>query len=157
MRQAAKAAHLSLGGLYHYFPTKRDLVVHSLKPEALARVCTDFHDRHAQWERTDHSRYVEANIAYMARQCAFIRPAFQAALDLDAEIAWDHIRAGIDACTRPLTLALPTCTPDEIDSLGRSVRRTFYSALVDHTVTRNWTLTVSITRRVRTSPGLQGW
>ena len=56
------------------------------------------------------SRYVEANIAYMARQCAFIRPAFQAALDLDAEIAWDHIRAGIerglDACTRPLTLAL---------------------------------------------------
>ena len=69
MRQAAKAAHLSLGGLYHYFLTKRDLVLHSLKPEALARVCTDFHDRHAQWERTDHSRFVEANIAYMARQC----------------------------------------------------------------------------------------
>ena len=137
MRQAAKAVHLSLGGLYHYFPTKRDLVLHALKPEALARVCADFHDRHVQWERTDHSRYVEANIAYMARQSAFIRPAFQAALDLDAEIAWDHIRAGIerglDACTRPLTLALPTCTPDEIDSLGRSMRRTFYSALVDHT------------------------
>jgi len=195
MRQAAKAAHLSLGGVYHYFPTKRDLVLHSLKPEALARVFTDFHDRHAQWGRTDHSRYVEANIAYMARQCAFIRPAFQAALDLDAEIAWDHIRAGIerglDACTRPLTLALPTCAPDEIDSLGRSMRRTFYSALVDHTVTpeemrrqmlslvhgwpltrvaneardeprdpaalRNRTLPVSITRQVRTSPGLQGW
>jgi hypothetical protein len=82
---------------------------------------------------------VEANIAYMAQQCAFIRPAFQAALELDAEIAWDHNRAGIerglDACTQPLILALPTCTPDEIDSLGRSVRRTFYSALVDHTVT----------------------
>jgi len=131
----------------------------------------------------------------MAQQCAFIRPAFQATLDLDAEIAWDHIRAGIerglDACTQPLILALPTCTPDEIDSLGRSVRRTFYSAFVDHTVTpedmsrqmlslvhgwpltrmaneardeprdpaalRNRTLTVPITRRVGTSPGLQGW
>jgi len=30
LRQAARAAHLSLGGLYHYFPTKRDLVLHAL-------------------------------------------------------------------------------------------------------------------------------
>ena len=26
MRQAARAAHLSLGGLYHYFPTKGDVL-----------------------------------------------------------------------------------------------------------------------------------
>ncbi len=139
MRQAAQAAHLSLGGLYHYFPTKRDLVLHSLKPEALARVCSDFHGGNADLARTDRAGYMEANIAYMARQCAFIRPAFQAALDLNAEIAWDHIRAGIerglDACARPLSLALPQCTPDEIDSLGRNLRRTFYSALIDRAVT----------------------
>jgi hypothetical protein len=75
----------------------------------------------------------------MARQCAFIRPAFQAALELDADIAWEHIRVsiehGLDACTRPLALALPQCTPDEIESLGRNVRRTFFSALIDPTVT----------------------
>jgi AcrR family transcriptional regulator len=139
MRQAARAAHLSLGGLYHYFPTKRDLVLHALKPEAVARLCAEFHGRHADLERTDPGRYVEADVDYMARQCFFIRPAFQAALELDAEVAWDHIQAsiegGLESCTRPLAYALPECTPEEIRSLGRSVRRTFFSALIDRTVT----------------------
>jgi AcrR family transcriptional regulator len=139
MRQAARAAHLSLGGLYHYFPTKRDLVLHALKPEAVARLCAEFHGRNADLERTDPGRYVEADVEYMARQCFFLRPAFQAALELDAEVAWDHIQAsieaGLDSCTRPLAYALPECTPDEIRSLGRSVRRTFFSALIDRTVT----------------------
>jgi AcrR family transcriptional regulator len=139
MRQAARAAHLSLGGLYHYFPTKRDLVLHALKPEAVGRLCADFHGRHAGLERSDPWRYVEADVDYMARQCFFIRPAFQAALELDAEVAWDHIQAsiegGLESCTRPLGHALPECTPEEISSLGRSVRRTFFSALIDRTVT----------------------
>jgi hypothetical protein len=87
MRQAARAAHLSLGGLYHYFPTKRDLVLHALKPEAVARLCAEFHGRHADLARTDPGRYVQADVAYMARQCFFLRPAFQAALELDAEVA----------------------------------------------------------------------
>jgi AcrR family transcriptional regulator len=63
MRQAARAAHLSVGGLYHYFPTKRDLVLHALKPEAVARVCAEFHGRHADLERTDPRRYVRAAVA----------------------------------------------------------------------------------------------
>ena len=75
MRQAARAAHLSLGGLYHYFPTKRDLVLHALKPEAVARLCAEFHGRHADLERTDPGRYVQADVDYMARQCFFLRPA----------------------------------------------------------------------------------
>jgi len=139
MRQAARAAHLSLGGLYHYFPTKRDLVLHALKPEAVARLCAEFHGRHADLERTDPRRYVQADVAYMARQCFFLRPAFHAALELDAEVAWDHIQAsiegGLESCTRPLGYALPECTPEEIHRLGRSVRRTFFSALIDRTVT----------------------
>jgi AcrR family transcriptional regulator len=139
MRQAARAAHLSLGGLYHYFPTKRDLVLHALKPEAVARLCAEFHGQHAGLERSDPGRYVQADVDYMARQCFFIRPAFQAALELDAEVAWDHIQAsiegGLGSCTRPLAYALPECTPEEIRSLGRSVRRTFFSALIDRTVT----------------------
>jgi hypothetical protein len=58
---------------------------------------------------------------------------------LDAEVAWDHIQAsiegGLESCTRPLAHALPECTPEEIRGLGRSVRRTFFSALIDRTVT----------------------
>jgi hypothetical protein len=125
--------------LYHYFPTKRDLVLHALKPEAVARLCAEFHGRNANLERTDPGRYVAADVAYMARQCFFLRPAFQAAVELDAEVAWDHIQAsiegGLESCTRPLGYALPECTPEEILRLGRSVRRTFFSALIDRTVT----------------------
>jgi hypothetical protein len=75
----------------------------------------------------------------LAHQCFFLRPAFQAALELDAEVAWYHIQAsiegGLESCTRPPGSALPECTPDEIRSLGRSVRRTFFSAVIDRTVT----------------------
>lgn len=83
----------------------------STVPEALARVCAEFNARYAELERTDPLRYMEADVDYMARQCSFIRPAFQAALELGADDAWDHIRASIedrlDACTRPLRHALP--------------------------------------------------
>jgi AcrR family transcriptional regulator len=139
MRQAARAAHLSLGGLYHYFPTKRDLVLHALKLEALDRVCAEFKARYGHLERIDPLRYLEADADYMARQCFFIRPAFQAALELGAEDAWQHIEASIDgrlsSCARPLRQALPGCTEDELRGLGRSLRRTFFSALIDRTVT----------------------
>jgi AcrR family transcriptional regulator len=139
MRQAAEAAHLSLGGLYHYFPTKRDLVLHALKPEAVARVCAEFHGRHADLERTDPPTLLAGRRRLHGRQCFFIRPAFQAALELDAEVAGDHIQTsiegGLESCTRPLGYALPQCSPDKIRRLGRSVRRTFFSALIDRAVT----------------------
>lgn len=138
MRQAARAAHLSLGGLYHYFPTKRDLVLHALKPEALDRVCAEFRAQYGHVRRTDPLRYLVADVDYMARQCFFIRPAFQAALELGAEDAWHHIEAGIDgrlkSCATPLRQVLPGCTDDEIRSLGRSLRRTFFSVLIDRSV-----------------------
>jgi hypothetical protein len=70
-----------------------------------------FRPRHADLERTDPLRSVQADVDDMARQCFFIRPAFRAALELDAEVAWDHIQAsvedGLDAGTRPLANALP--------------------------------------------------
>jgi AcrR family transcriptional regulator len=139
MRQAARAAHLSLGGLYHYFPTKQELVLHGLKPEALDRVCAEFSVQYGHLRRTDPKRYLAADVDYMARQCFFIRPAFQAALELGAEDAWHHIEAAIDgrlnSCATPLRQVLPGCPDDEIRSLGRSLRRTFFSALIDNTVT----------------------
>jgi hypothetical protein len=52
---------------------------------------------------------------------------------------------------------LPGCSDDEIRSLGRSLRRAFFSALIDHTVTpeemrgellsliRGWPTSVAVT------------
>ena len=138
MRQAAWAAHLSLGGLYHYFPTKQDLVLHALKPEAVARLCAEFHGRHADLERTDPGRYVQADVDYMARQCFFLRPAFQAASSwmprLPGITSRQHRRrSGVMHQTAGPRAA--GMHPEEIRGLGRSVRRTFFSALIDRTVT----------------------
>jgi len=45
-------------------------------------------------------------------------PGLQAAIELDAQAAWDHIQAsiegGLESCTRPLGYALPECTPEEL-------------------------------------------
>jgi hypothetical protein len=47
----------------------------------------------------------------------------------------DIIDGRLKSCATPLQQVLPGCTDDEIRSLGRSLRRTFFSTLIDHTVT----------------------
>lgn len=130
---------MSLGGLQHYFPTKRDLVLHALRPEAMDRICADFSARHTDLERNQPRRYLAAQADFMARQYDFIRPAYQAAQELDPEQARRQIEAVIDgrlrSCAEPLRRAFPECTEAEIHSRGRSLRRTFFSALIDSTVT----------------------
>jgi AcrR family transcriptional regulator len=139
LRQAARAAQMSLGGLQHYFPTKRDLVLHALKPEAMDRICADFSARHTDLERNQPRRYLALQADFMARQYDFIRPAYQAAQELGPELARRQIEAVIDgrlsSCTEPVRHAFPECTEAEIHSMSRSLRRTFLSALIDRTVT----------------------
>ena len=43
MQQIARAAHASVGSLYYYFPSKRDLVLCGLRTEVLAHRCAAFH------------------------------------------------------------------------------------------------------------------
>src|SRR3954466_12428039 len=59
MQQAAKAACLSVGGLYHYFPTKRDLVLYTLQPDVLDRRCMDFHNQYRDVAQRHPHRYFE--------------------------------------------------------------------------------------------------
>lgn len=42
MQQAAKAACMSVGGVYHYFPSKQELVLHGLQPQGFQWRCQDF-------------------------------------------------------------------------------------------------------------------
>ena len=117
MRQAARAAHLSLGGLYHYFHTKRDLVLHGLRPEALDRVCAEFSAQYGRMRRTDPLRYLEADVDYMARQCFFIRQRFRPrsnlALRMPGTTYISCSQSGVGALSRPRTF------PRERIQLGR--------------------------------------
>lgn len=168
MRQAARAAQTSLGGLQHYFPTKRDLVLHALKPEAMDRICADFSSRHRDLERNQPRRYLLAQADFMARPCDFVRPAFHAAQELGPDRARRQIEAVIDgrlrSCAGPLRQAFPECTEDELHSMGRCLRRTSFSALLDRTVTpeelrdgflalcRGWSVESRASRRPNDAP-----
>src|SRR5690349_12680270 len=59
MRQAARAACISVGGLYHYFPSKRDLVLHGLSWEARDRLCCEYRERIADLAGWSLGRYLE--------------------------------------------------------------------------------------------------
>jgi AcrR family transcriptional regulator len=146
MRTAARAACLSLGGLYHYFPTKRDLVLHALKPEAFAKICYQFEAESGHLRRTDPSAFLSAFIDFTVSQNVFVRAAVQAALDLGAETFWEMldagINAGLDDFTEFLRGFVPGADERDLTLIARSFRRAFFAALLDRTMTADELRTV---------------
>lgn len=138
MRDAARAAYISVGGLYHYFPDKRSLVLHALGPEAFGRLCADFHAEYGHLERTQPAAYLEAFVDFQVRQVAFVRPALHAALELGADTFWrnmeDSIAVGLEGFARTLARIVPDSGDRDLPRLGRTLRRTLFAALLDRGV-----------------------
>ncbi|HEV8194851.1 MAG TPA: TetR/AcrR family transcriptional regulator [Ktedonobacterales bacterium] len=139
MRAAAAAACLSIGGLYHYFPTKRDLVLHGLCREALSRHCEDFHAEYGHLTTLDPQRYLYEGIEVVVRQIGFCRPAVHAALELGYESFWQVIEellsgTALDFETH-LRQAAPEVSDEELHRCGRSLRRSMCAALLDKSIT----------------------
>lgn len=135
MRDAAQAAHMSVGGLYHYFPTKRDLVLHGLRPEAFARLCEDFD---AQWQsrrRSEPQACLSAFVEHFVTQVVFVRPSLHAALELGTDTFWDTVDAGItaglDDFSQFLQSVVLAVDDRDVAVLARSLRRVFFAALLD--------------------------
>jgi AcrR family transcriptional regulator len=138
MRQAAHAACLSVGGLYHYFPTKRDLVLHGLCPEALLRVCQDFHARHGHLSALDPRRYVDEGIEVLVEHVGLCRPAIHAALELGTESFWGVIDTLLTNSTFDFEVHLrrlyPATSEQDVQRCGRAIRRAVCAALLDKSV-----------------------
>ncbi len=135
MRQAAQAACLSIGGLYHYFPTKRELVLHGLCPAALLRYCEDFHAEFGHLSEINPRRYLEEGINVVVQHVKFCRPALQAASELGSESFWDVVETLLAATTLDfevhLQQAAPEVSQDELHQCGRAIRRSICAALLD--------------------------
>ena len=135
MRSAARAAHMSVGGLYHYFPAKRDLVLHGLREDARDRVCREYRDQIADLYGWSAERYVEAYLDFAIRMFAFVRPAVQAALELGVEEFQSQLDAGLTAHVEELAQSLRRVAPDvpkrDLERLARAIRRVALGALVD--------------------------
>lgn len=135
MRQAARAACLSVGGLYHYFPTKRDLVLHGLCPEALLSVCEDFHARFGYLSDVDPQRYLDAGIGVIVEHVSLCRPAIHAALELGADSFWGVIDTLLTNTTCDFEVHLrrlyPAVSDRDVQQWGRAIRRAICAAMLD--------------------------
>jgi AcrR family transcriptional regulator len=135
MREAAQAACLSIGGLYHYFPTKRELVLHGLRPEAILRRCQDFHDQFEPLAEADPQQYFAEGIDLIVDHVGFCRPALHAALELGSESFWeviDTLLTGTEAAFEAnLRRLVPAVSDLEVQRWGRSIRRALCAALLD--------------------------
>lgn len=139
MRDAAQAAFLSVGGLYHYFPTKRDLLLHSLTQEALDRFCSDFLKRSFGLKGDDPRAFLDIYADFCARTCLFVRPAAQAAVELGTETFWPVLDAsmqnGLDNFLEALRRVAPGLEESELLALAQSIRRVLLAGMFDRSMT----------------------
>jgi AcrR family transcriptional regulator len=138
MRQAARAACISLGGLSYYFPTKQDLVLHGVQPAAAARLCLDFHAVYGLRKQVEPRRFLELWTEFVVDWIAFVRPSVQAALELGQEtfrhVLEQGINAGLDDLAESLDLLVPTSNPEGMRVLARRLQRSLFAACIDQSL-----------------------
>jgi AcrR family transcriptional regulator len=138
MRQAARAACMSLGGLNYYFPTKQKLVLYGVEPAAGARLCLAFHAQNGWLKTAEPSRFLAAWVDFVVDGVLFARPAIQAALEFGHETFWSTLEYGVNAglndLSETLALIVPTSDADGVQTLARRLRRSLFAAYVDRSV-----------------------
>jgi|GEM_PF-1888623 len=135
MREAANAAYMSVGGLYHYFPTKRDLVLHGLDPAARRRICADETQRLHELLLRSELSLVDFFVDTTLQLIAFMRPSVIAALDLGDDTLQQTLDARWTTDVREMVdgfqLLLPDAPAGELSALARSIRRAMLGVLIE--------------------------
>ena len=139
MREAARVAYVSVGALYHYFPKKRDLVLHGLQQEPLERFCHDYFAKYFGLRSQDPWKFFDGFVEFQAEACMFVRPSVQAAVELGSEAFWPTlegvIELGLAKFADALRLAVPVATDLDVTRLARSVRHVFIAGMFDRSMT----------------------
>ncbi len=138
MRAAADAACMSVGGLYHYFPTKRDLVLHGISGDGLSRFCMDDFDELARNAGGDIAGRLSAYLAHTIRVIFFARPAFYAAVELGVptlQATMDATLSRMATSTYEQLGAVTGLSGAALDGLSRAFNRTVLGAVLDRNAT----------------------
>ena len=140
MRVAARAACLSVGGLYHHFDTKNDLVLHGIQPDAITRYCQDFHGGSGYLADSNPPAFLDAYLDFVADAVRFIRPAIHAALELGIKTLENILEPSLTAAGNEFTATFRAVFPgagdDDVSQAGRAIHRAIVSALFDKHITR---------------------
>jgi AcrR family transcriptional regulator len=140
MARAAGAASLSVGGLYHYFATKRDLLLFGLSRDNLERLCTDFRGQHADLMREDPRAFLAASLENLTRQAdAFVTPTVLAAMELGVVTLRERLESALETevvgLVQVVRAAHPQLDEAAAKDLNRALRRQCFSALLDPQIT----------------------
>lgn len=133
MQQAARAAHVSVGTLYRYFPDKRSLVLYGINPEPADFLCARVTQSAAQQGDRRGMRVTLAS--FIVQTVQLMRPSVDAAIQLGPDV----IRAQLNQVARQplqtfpvlLAMGMPVDdgrTPEQVE---RVVRRTIVSTLIE--------------------------
>lgn len=160
MKRAATAASMSVGGIYHYFPDRRSLLLHGAQPEAGIRMCGDFFDGQPYVSTDDPWRLAAQFLEFQLVMARLVRPAIKAALELGADEFRDILEAGLERGTTEYMDALRRVLPDheqrDVASLGRALKRTIIASILDQHATDDElreTLRALMARSFRRSAG----
>lgn len=136
MRTAAEAACTSVSTLYHYFPTKRDMLLFPLQPKPCTEQLRRFEAQHAQLRSANPVAYVHAFINEMVQTFPLVRASLAAAVELGTGDFWKAMdeALGIEIEERLLVLVSADMSEQEVRSRARSLRRSFMGATLDRSI-----------------------
>jgi AcrR family transcriptional regulator len=130
---------MSLGGIYHYFPAKRDLVLYGVSPEALQGLCEQSHQQLAQLKETDPQAHLAAFLDDLVQVVSAVRPALVAAVELGAGPALDTVEAAMNVTLQEFIGAVRAVRTDlgdaEAQTLDRALRHAVLGAMLDRSAT----------------------
>ena len=138
MQQAAEVSYLSIGGLYHYFPTKRDLMLHAIQPETISRLCLDFHQQSDHLANFHPQQHFDAFYNYLLHSTLFLRPSVCAATELGIDVfamIYKNVEAAVIEFAETFRRLAPNLPEAHIQALAQSVSHFCLAKLIDTTHT----------------------
>jgi AcrR family transcriptional regulator len=135
MDALARLAHMSVGGVYHYFDTKRQLLLHGLSPEALELACRTFHDTMVGAADDGPAEVTSAYVDKTVHMFRLIQPAATAALEMSiaemrAQLA-TALHQDADGLIQVLAKVSPDLTEQSRVELASGIRRTLMALALD--------------------------
>jgi AcrR family transcriptional regulator len=125
--------------MYHYFPSKRDLVLFVLSPDALQRLCQKPDQLLPPPQQAGSHAHLATFLEGLVRGVPLLRPAVLAAIELGAGPALDFAEATMTVSVPEFVRAVRAVRPDigeaEAYTIDRAVRHTTLGAMLDRSVT----------------------
>lgn len=133
MAEAARAAGVSVGTLYHYFSDKRALLLYGINPEPANYICERFRQEHGHLAR-DIEAFRHALADLIVDTLLLMRGSVDAAIAMGPEVVRDQVDAVTNQPVEAFESLIAMAVRSERANAGqveRAIRRSVVSALME--------------------------